>query len=553
MKRIVSLCLCASVFNLSAAVPLRWTVETSAANPATFDQFAGATYDLEAALQSRGKPLAVDGEPQLFWQTNGMGAAWWTAPASISGNVLRATWTPSCDVGARAYNCFIGITGTVYNAAFQLRLRPSPGAVPNELPLPQKVIDFAKVTVLNPPWSGGGGGVDTNAVERIANRAVETNAVTVAATNDIHALVSATNDLASSVASHASQLSSHASQLSQLSQSKRDKSDYSAEDGKEILLFDKNIGMVSLLDENGDSGYYWFNNGGIRYTEERSPGGDVIIDSSAGVMVIANDDDGGFTYNGAKIATTNDVSAAVSTNNPAFVEAVRNTPHDESTPWGEYGTVGAAIAGLVALVALMAKRSAFAPEYSASSAYAVGDYVWHDGDLYQCKTAIAAPGEAWTPEHWNGPQKLDDFFKESTSYIGELPTPTGKLKNTKLDQAVQIVLNEKGGGGGSQGYEFVDLVPTTESGYKVFAAHDHAINRFTLSDATPVKVVLPNATDANSRDLVIKVNVTSATMPTFEIVKPADAASVGVEAADDGWADLEAGINYFTITETDRA
>ena len=163
-----------SFTTLHAAVPLRWTVETSAANPATFDQFAGATYDLEAALQNRGKPLAVSGEAQLFWQTNGMGSAWWTAPATVSGNVLRATWTPACDVGARVYNCFIGITGTVYNAAFQLRLRPSPGAHPNDLPLPTPVIDFSRVTVLNPPWSGGGGsGVDTNAVRDIVRKTVD--------------------------------------------------------------------------------------------------------------------------------------------------------------------------------------------------------------------------------------------------------------------------------------------------------------------------------------------------------------------------------------------
>ena len=45
----------------------------------------------------------------------------------------------------------------------------------------------------------------------------------------------------------------------------------------------------------------------------------------------------------------------------------------------------------------------------------------------------------------NSVAKLDDFFTESNSYTGDLPTPTGKLKNTKLDQAVQIVLNEKGG------------------------------------------------------------------------------------------------------------
>ena len=49
------------------------------------------------------------------------------------------------------------------------------------------------------------------------------------------------------------------------------------------------------------------------------------------------------------------VSAAVSTNNPAFVSAVRNTPtenmpEDMPTDWGTYGTVGAALAALAAFV-----------------------------------------------------------------------------------------------------------------------------------------------------------------------------------------------------------
>ena len=49
------------------------------------------------------------------------------------------------------------------------------------------------------------------------------------------------------------------------------------------------------------------------------------------------------------------VSSAVSTNNPAFVSAVRNTPtenmpEDMPTDWGTYGTVGAALAALAAFV-----------------------------------------------------------------------------------------------------------------------------------------------------------------------------------------------------------
>ena len=52
-------------------------------------------------------------------------------------------------------------------------------------------------------------------------------------------------------------------------------------------------------------------------------------------------------------ATKTELAAAVSTNNPAFVSAVQNTPapepgQGEDPPWGTWGTVGAAIAGLVA-------------------------------------------------------------------------------------------------------------------------------------------------------------------------------------------------------------
>ena len=190
-----------SLLTLHAVVPLRWTVETSRAVPAQFEAYQGETLALEAALQSYGKPLEAPSNYSLYWQTNGMGNAWWSQevvgfsgsgtiegsnssvplPTTTTTNVLFATWSPTNDVGAKVYNCFIGKPGTIYHAAFQLRLRPSPGATPNELPLPQKVIDFAKVTVLNPPWSGGGGGggVDTNAVIDIVHKTVDGSARTL--------------------------------------------------------------------------------------------------------------------------------------------------------------------------------------------------------------------------------------------------------------------------------------------------------------------------------------------------------------------------------------
>ena len=137
-----------------AAVPLKWTVETSRVQPVTFEAYHGETLALEATLQSYGKPVADTlQDVRIYWQTNGMGSAYWSAPASASGNVLRATWTPAMDTGANAVYGFIGVAGENYRASFQLRMRSSPGAVPNELELPRKHIDFAEVEVKNAPWA----------------------------------------------------------------------------------------------------------------------------------------------------------------------------------------------------------------------------------------------------------------------------------------------------------------------------------------------------------------------------------------------------------------
>ena len=75
-----------------------------------------------------------------------------------------------------------------------------------------------------------------------------------------------------------------------------------------------------------------------------------------------------------------------------------------------------------------ADRASLAPEYSATSAYSVGAFVYYGGNIYQCKTAIADGGEAWNAEHWEL-RKLDDFFTESNSLL------TGRV-NTLIDAKV---------------------------------------------------------------------------------------------------------------------
>ena len=138
---------------LLAAIPQRWTVETSRLQPGQFEAFHGETIEFAATMQTYGKPLAITNDLiGIYWQTNGMGSAYWTAPAVLSNNVMIAHWEPSMDVGANVYSCFIGAPGEIYRAAFQLRLRPSPGANPSELPLPVQAIDFAQIEVRNAPY-----------------------------------------------------------------------------------------------------------------------------------------------------------------------------------------------------------------------------------------------------------------------------------------------------------------------------------------------------------------------------------------------------------------
>lgn len=141
-----------TLITLLAAIPLVWTVETSRIQPAMFEAYHGEELQLAADFKSYGKDLAIEGMAALYFQTNGMGTAYWSAPATVSSNRITAVFAPEMDPGASAVNGFLGVAGQNYRAAFKLRFLPSPGAVPGEIPLPAKKIDFAVVEVLNAPY-----------------------------------------------------------------------------------------------------------------------------------------------------------------------------------------------------------------------------------------------------------------------------------------------------------------------------------------------------------------------------------------------------------------
>ena len=90
--------------------------------------------------------------------------------------------------------------------------------------------------------------------------------------------------------------------------------------------------------------------------------------------------------------------------------------------------------------------------------------------------------------------------------------------------------------------------------YKRFDIKDHTIATISLSDATPVRIHFPDKPAENfCRDFIVKIKVTSETMPQVYFVKADNDSDIGFEYADENWTTLEAGINYFTFTETERS
>ena len=120
-----------------AAVPLSWDVRPGQPAPVTFDRYHGEAIDFSATFRGFGElPFAPGADIRLWFQTNGMGSAWWSVPATIQSNVLSATWSPALDPGADRVSLFFGAPSNAYAAAV-LRLRHSPGFAPGSMPDPE--------------------------------------------------------------------------------------------------------------------------------------------------------------------------------------------------------------------------------------------------------------------------------------------------------------------------------------------------------------------------------------------------------------------------------
>lgn len=137
-----------------SAAPLArhfWEVLPADPRPGIFRIPHGSAALLEARLPE--SPAAAT----FHWQTNGMpDSLWWVAAAECRSNAVSVVWTPAMDSGADDVRAFFRIEqaeGPDYSAFANLHLLPSPGFVPNALPLPVQIIDFAAVSVRNAPWT----------------------------------------------------------------------------------------------------------------------------------------------------------------------------------------------------------------------------------------------------------------------------------------------------------------------------------------------------------------------------------------------------------------
>ena len=192
-----------------------------------------------------------------------------------------------------------------------------------------------------------------------------------------------------------------------------------------ITLHGGGNGSVSSVDVGGSIG----EGGNITVNGGGTGGGTILVGGSpyiggkltvqgggkSGGIIEVTEAGASIKKNGKEVATEEQLAAKA----------------DKATTLAGYGITDAAT------------MESLAPEYSPSSAYAVGAFVYHNGNIYQCTTAISDGGEAWNAAHWEL-RKLDDFFTESNSLLtgtidARLPYPlyavpsTGLLKDRTLN------------------------------------------------------------------------------------------------------------------------
>ena len=157
MKRTITAAICMAALAGVAGVPVKWSVETSRADERVIDVYHGESLDIEVTFKSYGEILTLptNETAATFWQTNGMNTAYWrtnNVEILATNGIMKTTFGPEQDVGAKTLRGFIGIPGQIYRAAFVLRFKDAPGYNVAIVEWPYRLLDFATIEVVNPPY-----------------------------------------------------------------------------------------------------------------------------------------------------------------------------------------------------------------------------------------------------------------------------------------------------------------------------------------------------------------------------------------------------------------
>lgn len=179
MKRILATLALLLAAASAPAIVYEWTADIDRPAPAVFTLAEGETAQLACRLVRRGAPFNTAAtNAVLYVQTNGMGRAWWTLPASVDGSLLRATVSPDSVPAASVVHAVIGASGPsglVYRAVADLRYLPSPGYAPNAVQPPVRTLDFATVAWTNAPWAVTEPSTTAPAMDGIAASGISTD------------------------------------------------------------------------------------------------------------------------------------------------------------------------------------------------------------------------------------------------------------------------------------------------------------------------------------------------------------------------------------------
>lgn len=146
---LASQCACGAIAVTAPAYTNFWTVNMPDNPPVVLDVWRGETIGLCARTGLKNAPAPAS----FLWQTPDMGSSWHVTNAAISADGdVSAIWSPTMDSGAETYFYFMRIGDSIYRPRGTIRMRGSPGAVPDEMPIPPRVIDFAAVSATNAPW-----------------------------------------------------------------------------------------------------------------------------------------------------------------------------------------------------------------------------------------------------------------------------------------------------------------------------------------------------------------------------------------------------------------